>query len=115
MNQRSSDLFNDPTNNQLAQDIQDKALASEREAQERALMEKHNVIKEITYISKCGQFTANNLDDLITKMNQANQYTELVARLPKYLKITGKDADYRDILEYIANHYKLEPRNNDQT
>jgi len=90
--------------------INESAIEAEKSAQERALIEKHNVIKEITYISKCGQYTANNLDDLITKMNQANQYTELVARLPKHLKITGKDADYRDILEHIANHYKLEPR-----
>lgn len=114
MNPKPRDLF-EGTNavteaQQLA--ITEQAIEAEKRAQERALMIKHNVIKEITYISKCGKFTANNLEDLITKMSQATQYKELMETLPEYLKSTGKDIDYRDILEYVANHYKLEPRNN---
>lgn len=100
MNPKPRDLF-EGTNavteaQQLA--ITEQAIEAEKRAQERALRIKHNVIKD--------------LEDLITEMSQATQYKELMETLPEYLKSTGKDIDYRDILEYVANHYKLEPRNN---
>lgn len=100
MNPKPRDLF-EGTNalteaQQLA--ITEQAIEAEKRAQERALMIKHNVIKDF--------------EDLITKTSQATQYKELMETLPEYLKSTGKDIDYRDILEYVTNHYILEPRNN---
>lgn len=115
MNPKPRDLFERTNSVTEAQQltIAEQAIEAEKRAQERALMIKHSVIKEITYISKCGNFIDNNLEDLITKMSQATQYKELMETLPKHLKITGKDVDYRDLLEYVANHYILEPRNNE--
>lgn len=108
MAQRHSDLFNDPTNNQLAQDMQDKALASEREAQERALLKKHSIEKEITYISKDGLFSSNNLDDLIEKMNQDKEYQKLLNEVNAHLETVKGDTDIRDVIEYVVANYKLE-------
>lgn len=76
MNHRPSDLFNKTDDIALTKSIQTKALASERNAQERALIGQYGAVKEITYISKDGRFQSNDLDELIQLMNQDKQYKE---------------------------------------
>lgn len=108
MKQRPSDLFNAPSNAQLAQDIMEKSVCSEREAQERALMKQHGVSKQITYISKDGHFSANSLEKLILLMNKQKAYDELLLEVNQHLISLQGDTDIRDVIEYITSTYTLE-------
>lgn len=110
MNQRSSDLFNDPTNAQLAQDIKDKALASEHKAQEKALMEKYGITKQITYTSKDHKFTESSIDKVIEQINKTESYEKLLKEVTNHFNDVKGIIGIRDIIEYVITNYNLEKR-----
>lgn len=110
MKSRPSDLLNDPTNDQLAQDMQDKALASECKAQEKVLMEKYGITKQVTYTSKDHKFADSSIDKVIKQINKAESYEKLLKEVTNHLSAIKGDTDIRDVIEYVISNYNLDKR-----